>query len=399
VERTLRGRGRLGGSIRQEKILEILTALVVVVLSVVACDSAPKTGTPTGMEMTAPKVRGYVMARWSEALPKIDPGECPEGLNVTEEDYYPEQWATFMAARKQIHAAGGYLRFDDDRLPPDACQDPLSQSDPGFLTLDGPATVHGLDLDGVDTRRADSAAASCAHDDFAGHGGETGIDNQYWRLMGCIRGYRPREQMDRLFESNSKITEGGYAVLLEISGMDDLKNDDEIEVQLLSANVPATVDASGGIMQNVSVPVHENPRYHNPVAKGKIVDGILTSEPVDVRIKEKQQTSDNEYWLRDARIRAEVLEDGSVKGVVGAYWDATNLFSFTNEQNIGDDRPQGRNAAWFRGFMCSGFYHAMSRVADGHPDPETGRCTSISAAILFDAVPAFVIHPQLATAE
>ena len=148
-------------------------------------------------------------------------------------------------------------------------------------------------------------------------------------------------------------------------------------------------------MRNVSVAVHENARYHSPVAKGKIVDGILTTEPIDIRIKEKQQTSDNEYWFREARLRAEILEDGGIKGVIGAYWDTTNLYSFTNEQHIGEYH-QGRNAAYNRGFMCAGLYHAMARVADGHPDPETGQCTSISTAFLFEAVPAFVIRPQLA---
>ncbi|MBW1882909.1 MAG: hypothetical protein JRJ58_05240, partial [Deltaproteobacteria bacterium] len=69
-----------------------------------------------------------------------------------------------------------------------------------------------------------------------------------------------------------------------------------------------------------------------------------------------------------------------------------------NDQNIGD-HPQGRNAANSRGFMCAGIYHAMPRVADGHPDPETGRCTSISTAIHFEAVPAFLIRPQVAMAD
>jgi hypothetical protein len=49
--------------------------------------------------------------------------------------------------------------------------------------------------------------------------------------------------------------------------------------------------------------------------------------------------------------------------------------------------------------MCAGIYHAMRRVADGHPDPQTGACTSISAAIHFEAVPAFVIRSQLAMAD
>ncbi|MBW1886249.1 MAG: hypothetical protein JRJ58_22175 [Deltaproteobacteria bacterium] len=39
------------------------------------------------------------------------------------------------------------------------------------------------------------------------------------------------------------------------------------------------------------------------------------------------------------------------------------------------------------------------RVADGHPDPENGQCTSISTAILFEAVPAFLLRPQIAMTD
>jgi hypothetical protein len=344
----------------------------------------------------APPVRGYVMARWNEEIPDEEyAGDCPAGLNVTEEEYFPEQWATWMAERIRLRNEGGYLPWDDARLPPDACQDPLVQSDPGYFTLDGPATVHGLDLDGQVSKRMAGDTASCAHDDFDGHGGQTGIDNQVWRLMGCVRGYRPNDLMDRLHEGNVMIKEGGYGLLLEISGMDDPLNDDEIEVQVLSANHPVTVNAVGDLTEHVSYTAHKEARYHNEVAKGKIENGILTTEPVDLRIKVKQQTMDNEFWFRDARLRAEVMPDGRIKGIVGAYWDMENMFYTLNEHWIGEHH-QGRNAAMNRGFMCAGIYHAMPRVADGHPGPETGNCTSISTALHFEAVPAFVIRPTLA---
>ena len=347
----------------------------------------------------ATAIRGYVMARWHEEIPDEEyAGDCPDGLNLTEEEYFPEQWATWMAERIRLRDAGAYLPWDDARLPPDACQDPLVQPDPGYLTLDGPAIVHGLDLDAQVSRVAGGEAASCAHDDFEGHGGVKGIDNQVWRLMGCVRGYRPNDLMDRLHEGNVMIKEGGYGLLMEISGMDDPLNDDEIEVQLLSANHPVAVNAVGGLTEHVSYTAHEDARYHNEVAKGKIVNGILTTEPVDIRIKVKQQTMDNEFWFREARLRGEVQPDGRITGIVGAYWDMENMFSTLNEQWIGKYH-QGRNAARSRGFMCAGIYHAMPRVADGHPDPETGQCTSISTALHFEAVPAFVIRPVLAQVD
>jgi hypothetical protein len=378
------------------RMLAIPVALIVASL-VLACDlSSSRTEDPTlVVAYRRPLTRGYVMARWNEEIPQVDPGECPDGFNLTEQEYYPEQYAAYNASRE----AGDPYEKSRSFLPPDACRDPLAQPDPGFLILEGPAVVYGLDLDGVDSSGSPQAGARCAHRDFTGPDGITGVDDQYWRLMGCVRGYRPNESMDRLYKSNSSVKEGGFAILLEVSGMDDPKNDAEVEVQLISANAPVRVDAVGGIMQNVSVTVHEDARYHNRPARGKIVNGILTTEPIDWRIKSKKQTSDNEYWLRDARIRAEVLEDGRLKGLVGAYWDTNNFFSMMNDQRYNEKIHLGRIAAQTRGFMCAGMYHAMLRVADGHPDPETGQCTSISTTIHFEAVPAFVIRPQLALGD
>lgn len=386
---------------RAPPALALALALALFGSLAIGCGSAATQQSETSATTAAapPPVRGYVMARWHDEIPdEQDAGACPAGLNLTEEQYFPEQWKTWLTERLRLRDQGGYLPWDDARLPPDACQDPLVQPDPGFLTLDGPAVVHGLDLDGLDSRSADAAGASCAHDDFAGHGGATGVDNQLWRLMGCVRGYRPNDLMDRLYQSNTSIKEGGFALLLEISGMDDPMNDDEITVQFVSANHPVSVNAVGDIAQNVSYTAHESARYHNQPARGRIVDGVLTTEPVDIRIKVKQQTMDNEFWFREARIRGEVQPDGRIVGIVGAYWPIDNIFSTLNEQWIGDHH-QGRNAARSRGFMCAGIYHAMPRVADGHRDPETGRCASISTALHFEAVPAFVIRPQLAMAD
>jgi hypothetical protein len=304
-----------------------------------------------------------------------------------------------MAERQRVRESEGrFIRWDHDLLPPDACQDPLAQPDPGFLTLDGPATVQGLDLDGVDSSGSEIASNACAHDDFSSPDGQAGIDNQHWRLMGCVRGYRPNDLMDRLHASDSMIKEGGYAILMEISGMDDPRNDDAVEVQLLSAAAPVSIDTVGDVMEQVSFTAHADTRYHSALARGQIVDGILTTEPIDLRLKVKQQTQDNAVWYRDARIRAEVTQDGRIKGMLGAYWDVDNFWSMLNDHMIGD-RHQGRNAAFNRGFMCAGIYHAIPRIADGHRDPATGECTSISTALHFEATPAFVIRPQLAQAD
>ena len=82
--------------------------------------------------------------------------------------------------------------------------------------------------------------------------------------------------------------------------------------------------------------------------------------------------------------------DGSIDGILAGYWDIANVFDFLTEVYIGPIHL-GRAAANNIGYMCSGVYHALPKVADGHPDPETGQCTSMSTVIKFAAVPAFVI--------
>lgn len=366
----------------------------------VACTACDRTAESGSTEASAaPTTRGYVMARWYDEIPKETPGECPGGLNVTEVEYFPERWQAYMAERTRVRETEGrFLEWDHALLPPDACQDPLAQPDPGFRTLDGPARVAGLDLDGIDSTRDGADGAHCAHDDFVAPDGRSGIDNQVWRLMGCVRGYRPNDLMDRLHQANTMIKEGGYAILMEIAGLDDPRNDDHVEVQFLSSAAPVTLDALGEPMEHVSFTAHADDAYHNPIAQGRLVDGLLTTEPVDLRLKIKQQTQDNAVYLRDARIRATLLADGRIEGMLGAYWDNENFWSMMNDHWIGD-RHQGRNAAFNRGFMCAGLYHAIPRVADGHPDPETGRCTSMSTALHFEARPAFVIRPTLVAAD
>ncbi len=376
-----------------------LSAVLALSLFIGGCEAITQTAAETGAALDGPPVRGYVMAKWADEIPSQDPGECPEGLNVTEVEYFPKQWQAFMTERTRAREEEGrFIPWDHELLPPDACQDPLAQSDPGYFTLDGPALVSGLDLDGFDSTRESNENTQCAHDDFNAPSGEAGIDNQAWRLMGCVRGYRPNDLMDRLHKANTMINEGGYAILMEISGMDDATNDNEVHVQFLSAAAPVSLNALGEPMQMVSFTAHSDSAYHNASARGKVVDGVLTTEPVDLRLKIKQQTQDNAVYYRDARVRGKLLADGRIEGILGGYWDNENFWSMMNDHMIAN-RHQGRNAAFNRGFMCAGLYHAIPRVADGHPDPETGECTSISMALHFEAKPAFVIRPTVASRD
>jgi hypothetical protein len=40
---------------------------------------------------------------------------------------------------------------------------------------------------------------------------------------------------------------------------------------------------------------------------------------------------------------------------------------------------------------CNGAYFELKRLADGHRDPKTGQCTSISTQYRIKVIPAFVV--------
>lgn len=328
---------------------------------------------------------GFVISSWYDALPEVHEGSCPEGMNLPESEYFKVDMEAFRKASKEI----GYREAQEKFFPPDACSNPTAQEDPGFKTFDGPVVLAGLDLDGVDSNKEDGG--NCPHDDFVGPNGETGVDSQHWRLLGCTKAYQPDGQIDRLYRSGNFIKEG-YPILIEILDVDDPQNDDDVKVRISSSADPVEVGASGEVLRDLSLRVHEEEKYRGPVAAGRIVDGVLTSEPVDLRLRLKQQVIDAEFYYRDARVRAELQPDGSIQGILGFYWDADNFYTVNNDHKIGEYHS-GRIAAETRGYMCAGIYNAIPRIADGHPDPETGACTSISAQMHFEGTPAFVI-PQ-----
>tara|TARA_R110000823_G_scaffold119998_3_gene244252 strand:- start:10457 stop:11572 length:1116 start_codon:yes stop_codon:yes gene_type:complete len=339
---------------------------------------------------TQGKVRGFVFTQWSYDIPKEDPGECPEGFNITDEEYFSDEYAAVRDEVKRRYEAGdreGALEL----LPADACKDPTAWPDPGHILFKGNASVAGLNLDGTHSTSADGG--QCAHEDFTGANGESGIDNQYWRLMGCVKGMRPDGLFDRLFDTGNSILENGYSTLLELKLLSGTETNGEVEVRLFTSAGPVTKDANGMVVPDMSQLVHEDRMFHSAAFPGEIRDGVLTAGPVDAKLKFKVQAIDNHYHFRDLQIRAEMRPDGGMQGILAGYWDIENTFDFLTEVYIGPVHL-GRSAANNIGYQCAGVYHALPRVADGHPDPDTGQCTSMSTVIKFAATPAFIIMPE-----
>jgi hypothetical protein len=355
--------------------------------------SAPSASTSAGLVQASGSASaaargqtlGFVLVDFSFEQPEMPAAACPQGFNLDERDLYAKQLATRdPKAAAAVPPGFAYIIADRKTAPVDMCQEPEGfPADPHWLAQDL-SVVPGFDLDGLTSTRAEPGANACAHDDLASPLGGGGIDNQLWSVLGCIKGYARGGTIDEFAVAN--IREGQRTILVRLSGVDDLRNDDSIELGIYSSEDPVPVDAQGAMMDRASLSITVNPRHRN-VTPARLVDGVVEAGPFDLRLDFKGQFLKSEYALREARIRLELLPDGKLRGLLGGYWDVEEFYDIYARQ-------ASRLGAFTVGFRCPGMYGAVKRQADAYPDPKTGACTAISTAFRLAGIPAFVIDPE-----
>jgi hypothetical protein len=338
---------------------------------------------------SAAETRGFVVTHFAFASHDGGPADCPDGLNPSAKDVYLQSLPPGERDRlsrpesekelwKLLYAPGGNL--GPGKRTHNRCADPTDFESPPLRTVQS-SVADGMNLD----EGVSSAHNTCPHQEFTSPDGRQGIDNQLWRVMGCIRGWRHGADIEKYAHDN--IRAGEYTILIEITGMTDGRNDPDVQVGLYSSSDQAFVDPAGNILPDASLQIHEDPRYR-VIAHGRIADGILTTDPVDLRLKYRSAGYvDTDFYIRAGRLRLELRPDGTATGMLGGYYDVETLYDGFIRQ------PQVVTSVLLS-YSCPAVYSALNQFADGFPDPKTGKCSAISTAFRLDAIPAFVIHPK-----
>lgn len=302
-------------------------------------------------------VQGFVVSSFATVAPSIPEGACPAGFNL------------------------GPIERQVQGLPPiaDNCNDPEAGSDPDFQVYEAPGVVDGWDLDGVASRR--DSGAPCAHDDFAGPLGDNGLDLQLWRAVGCIRGFQPGEITDVVV--GEAVRDGSMTILVEVRGLDDWENDEDVRVQVFGSLDAPPTGPSGAVLPFATLTVHPDARYRSAVGRGSVHEGVLVAGPMDVRVPINIQIVAGDLTFRRAWIRLARLSDGSVRGQIFGYQPVDEFYDIFG-------RKAGQAGAAALGYTCTGFHAALVSQADGDYDPDTGRCTSLSTGYHLTGVPAFI---------
>ena len=367
------------------KSFKSYASLVAVSLVILAGTAIPAHAAP-GATM------GFAITWFQPALHYGD-GDCPEGVNdeqdwkavFRKEGRSPAEIANLLSHPVSPEFADAELH----RGPhgENVCADPASAPDPSWKTAKSPVSF-GMNLDGT----ADGAATanSCKHDKFTGVDGTQGVDNQLYRVLGCSKGHRGQGHAGFITNYlNERMREGMVTYVIEVTGVRDPRNDDDVQVGIYQGVDPLKQNAAGGVQSDTTIRISADPRWHNLV-HGKIKDGVLTTDAFDVNLPS------DPIWIpgfafKRAHLRLELQPDGSAKGMLAGYHEWFPIY-----WGLAKTGPQYEK---FSGGNCPAIYSAFQRMADGDPDPKSGQCQSISVAYGVEAVPAFLVHPKDAKAN
>ncbi|WOJ94675.1 hypothetical protein R0135_05785 [Congregibacter variabilis] len=316
---------------------------------------------------------GYVLTERHWSLYQTDDAnaECPEGFNIGPreqfDELFPEQ--------------EGVVRTEvDTRLMREGRRFHLETSEEPFPFYDGAgSTAYGVNLD-----------AKVSDEDYLSPEGEEGIDNQLNRALACIPIYRGP---DGAFYHFSNLFMYGNAYnrwMFELTGVDDLSNDDNVTVTFYRGLDDLVSDASGkgfvaGGTQRVDVRWGQS--FIQEV-QGKIVDGVLTTQPTE-RTKFPWSfpgIGGGFHVFRDFQLKL-TLTPTTAKGLLAGYVDVEQYNHRLNRNWTTHHQSYGQLSA-------ASLYRAMKRLADGYPDPDTGANTAISSAVDVVLHQVHILHPD-----
>jgi len=353
------------------KRLALRTMLGALILPVIAVGAEPGAAAEDQSADWAPPGGriGYVF--WDEVSWGIretpTKEECPEGFNIGPREQFAE---LFPKDGKKRTLMETQLMREAQVWFPDTKPDTFE-----FHEVASKYAL-GVDLDGKDSS-----------EDFVSDDGRTGIDNQLFRVVGCIRNYR-REGELGIINTKWRQQNPFNRVTFELTDVDSLKNDPEVTVSYYRTLDTLLAGPTGNYLPGGTQRVDARwGKRFMASTKGRIVDGVLETEPFEQLLVPEWALSDPAYNIfKDARLRLTLSPEGA-EGVLAGFIDIEQWYYAMNTSWATHHAAYGQASA-------ASMYKALMRLADAYPDPETGENTAISGAMDIKLTQVYVIHPE-----
>ena len=236
-------------------------------------------------------------------------------------------------------------------------------------TESSPGVAMGFDLDARVSEPGD--AETCNHGDLLDPSGVMGVDNQLARMWPALEPL-VGTAVEGLIQG--AIDEGRMLMMLELSGVDDLQNDEDVTFSLFSGLLDPDVGVEGLIPDQTFY--YDYGRPSSSVEGVQIVAGELLAGPVRLQIPLNILDARFNLDILDGWVRITIDEDGSFDGILGG--------AFNVDDVLGQLLDTGAAAET----------RLVSPIFEANADMglEDGRCTLFSTAFEFEGTTAFVVR-------
>ncbi len=228
--------------------------------------------------------------------------------------------------------------------------------------------------------------------DMTGTEGEKGVDNQLQRAWGCVPNYRSGSYNLGAFNNWRKYLYN--IVLIEITDVDSLENDDDVTLTTYRG-LDRTMNDATGKQYLVGTTQRTDERWGKRFIskfKGKIKDGVLTTEGADYYLPSASGSSsviDVRYYKTRWQL---ALTPDHAEGLMGGYMDIDDWQMSSNSTRSTHHQAYGAAST-------ASIYRAMRKVADYKPDPVDGENRAVSTALRVRFTQAFIQRPDKSVSE
>lgn len=357
-------------------------AWIAILLSVAACVSPA----PALAEWS----RGFVVDYFTD--PGWKGGEtdsnCPHG-DVPAPDWVKlmtTSWRTEEQARKLlVGAAVGGVKLNDRGPSPglNVNRDPTLLPDPMTPMVVG-NIGYGFDLD--HNRKTGFTSPN---------GKQRGLDNQYYRAVGCLKQYRGggRGAKEPRAGEDYEMTEmraGVFTIVIVLSGEGaDPLNDPNVRVGFYLSKDKLAINADGAVGMDDSYRIDPDLRF-TTVFAAQSVGGIITPKiPIErLRLREPGARFGfgQDLILEKPQVRITLKPDGKLSAELGGYRNWRYLYVGLASAASAAEQPGG--------YQFISLWYNCQKLADWKAEGVKGPNTHISMFYTMDAIPAFVITPD-----
>lgn len=338
-----------------------------VVIGLVAVTALIGSSAQTNDSALRDRAIGYVMTDlfWSVYQTSDAKQECPRGFN----DGPREQFEQLYPYHEGLTVEETQLKQEIETWHPSTEPDGFE-----FLEVEGEISW-GLNLDG-----------EVGPNDFVHPDGSPGIDNEVYRAVGCVIGFRGPDGVEFIFQNKAIVDERYNRMMVELTEVDDLENDDSVTVTVYRGMDRLLTDATGSRVMPGGTQRVDRRWGQNLIrqVEARIVDSVLITEPIgDLIIPWQNLSVPSIQLFRDARFELDLSAEGAT-GLLAGYADVDTWYY----QLIRNDSTHHLSNGQISGISL---YKALRRLADAYPDPETGENTAISTALDIKMKQVFIV--------